>query len=100
MTRQSVKFSIFEAIEGCHENRFVAFNDIPQCNSKFRQAGAPDIGIVQGRERVTEYNPEPPEMMPDYVINADLVSKNLRQGSVVFSQQTQRKPNINKVFYK
>jgi hypothetical protein len=37
MTLGSDKVSIFQAIEGCHENRFVAFNDIPEVNSKFRQ---------------------------------------------------------------
>ncbi len=85
MTRQSEKFSIFETIEGCHDKRFVAFNDIPQVNSKFKSIGVPDIGLIEGREKVTHLNPEPPVMSPDYDIRTDQVARNLRQGSVVFS---------------
>jgi len=72
MTRQSEKFSIFEAIEGCHDKRFVAFNDIPEIDSKFKNiVGVPDIGIIEGREKVTRLNPEPPVMSPDYDISID-----------------------------
>lgn len=86
MTRQSDKFTIFEAMEGCHDKRFVPFNDIPENNSKYKSIGVPDIGLFQGREKVTHFNPEPPVMSPDYDISSDQVSKNLRLGSVVFSQ--------------
>ena len=54
----------------------------------------------QGRDRITDFNPEPLESMPDYDIAADSVSKNLRTGSVIFNKQTKRKPNLNKIFYK
>ena len=74
MTRTAQKFSIFEAMEGCHEKRFVAFNTIPENNSKFKSRGMIDIGNVEGRSKATIFNPEPHEMMPDYVIKADNVS--------------------------
>ena len=84
MTLKSEKFSIFEAMEGCHDNRFVAFNHEPENHSKFKSRGMVDLGIMEGRGKVTTLNPEPHDFMPDYVIKADNVSLNLRLGSVDF----------------
>jgi hypothetical protein len=39
---------------------------------------------MEGREKVTTFNPESHEFMPDYVIKADDVCKNLRLGSINF----------------
>ena len=55
---------------------------------------------MEGRAKVTELNPEPPEMMPDYTPNVDFFKHNLRKGAVEFGSMSSRKPNVNKVYDK
>jgi hypothetical protein len=98
--RQAPKYTIFEAMAGPNENRFVPFNDMPENNSKHTNRGMMDMGILEGREKETLYNLGPEEFLPDYNVHADDMRKNLRLGAIAFNRMSSRKPNVNKVFYK
>jgi hypothetical protein len=64
MSKGTEKICIFDTMEGCHDKRFVAFNDMPLCSSKFTQGAVPDLGAGPGRERAITQ--APPEDMPEY----------------------------------
>lgn len=98
MRKAPVKYSIFEAMAGPNERRFIAFNDMPMISSKYEreQVGIVDFTYQEGRAQVPSLNPEPHEMMPDYTTNVEYFKKNLRQGAVKFGSMSSRKPNINK----
>ena len=102
MQKASVKYTIFETIQGPNERRFIPFEDMPHCNSKYERE---QIGVVewmntQGRDKIASLNPEPHEMMPDYKPNVEYVSKSLRKGAVKFGSMSTRRPNINKTYGK
>jgi hypothetical protein len=62
MSLGSAKHSIFDKMQGCHEKRFVPFNDISVVNSKYPKPLAPDFDktIARGPLFYTT------EEMPDY----------------------------------
>lgn len=101
MHKASVKYTIFETMQGANERRFVPFNDMPHGNSKYarEQIGILDFTNVEGREKITKLNPEPHEMMPDYRPNKEYVSKNLRKGAIKFGSMSARKPNLNQTYW-
>ena len=43
MEKASTKYTIFETMEGANERRFIPFDDMPHCNSKYARE---QIGIV------------------------------------------------------
>ena len=61
MDRAPPKHTIFEMIPGANEKRFIAYNDMPECNSRYKreQVSIVDFTNVEGREKPVELNPEP-----------------------------------------
>ena len=92
----SPKRSIFDNVQGAHENRFVAFNDIPEQNSKYHTQIGTDFHAGSGRTRQLDIpfgNPIP-EHIPDYDPNLDSVKVPLGKGSVDFSLYSKRRPFV------
>ena len=100
MERASVKYTIFETNPGANARRFLTFNDMPLCNSKYgrEQVGILDFVNQEGRAKATSLNPEPPELSPDYDSNLLFYRANLRKGAIDFNAMSARRPNLNKKF--
>lgn len=84
MDRAPEKHTIFEMMPGANEKRFISYNDMPDCNSKYKreQVSIVDFNNVEGREKPTDLNPEPPALSPDYDTNLLFYRANLRKGAV------------------
>jgi len=59
MALDKPKYSIFEAMAGPNENRFVAFDDTTEVNSKFKKGPVCDFSMQEGREKDTQFNRDP-----------------------------------------
>ena len=59
MERASVKYTIFETNPGANAQRFLTFNDMPLCNSKYgrEQVGIVDFVNQEGRDRASSLYP-------------------------------------------
>ena len=92
----SPKISIFDTVKGAHDNRFVAFNDIPLNNSKYHKQIGADFQLGSGRTKILDlpFGFNIPENMPDYDPNFESVQVPLTKGSVDFSLYSSRKPFI------
>jgi hypothetical protein len=75
-------------MKGCHEKRFVAFNDISAANSKYKREQFFRMDPKTGRGRVTDFNPEPQEEAPPYFPDNEYVMRSLAVGKVKFDHQT------------
>ena len=72
MSLESKKQTIFEKMKGCHEMRFVQFNDISEHNSKYaHQPLQVDYETYKGREKQPEFPfvSPPAEDRPFYDVN-------------------------------
>lgn len=95
-----MKNTIFATIEGANDRRFISFNDMPLCSSKYQreQVGIVDFSIVEGREKPSTLNPQPIAISPSYNANVLYFKQNLRKGAIEFDQMSARKPNMNKTY--
>ena len=83
MGRWAEKVSFFHSIEGCNEARFIAF-DASMNRTKYTNHPVPDIGIGQGRDKLSSLNPAPLDQLPDY--DVPLSNEKLRKGSIIFNK--------------
>ena len=90
MFRGRERKTIFEEMQGPHEKRFVAFNDISAANSKYRRDTFFNMDGRQGRELPLVDDPEPVEENPDYFPNKAYVEPSLKKGYVTFNSKQGR----------
>jgi len=93
MQRASLKLSIFNNLKGPHDERFVAFNDIPEGNSKYRTQKSTNFHSGPGRTRPV--GPPANTDIPDYSPNKDFVLRSTTIGHHGFGKFPARKPVVD-----
>jgi len=81
-------------MEGCHERRFVAFNDVTPANSKYKRETFFTIDGQVGREN--HYSvPAVEDEIPDYFPDREhFFMQSLKKGYVTFQKKSGRKPLV------
>jgi len=97
MQRASLKLSIFNNLKGPHDQRFVAFNDLPEGNSKYRAQIYRDFHSNPGRKLPVgpPVGPDIKSDMPDYSPNKDFVLRSTTIGHHGFGNFPARKPVVD-----
>ena len=92
MDRAAEKVSIFDTQKTPHEQRFVAFNDMPVNDSKYKKGAETDFKSGDGRYTlpIHPFVIQQNEQCPDYSPNKEKFLKNLRTGNVDFNRQKDR----------
>jgi hypothetical protein len=97
MERASLKLSIFNNLKGPHDQRFVAFNDMPEGNSKYRAQQSSDFQSGSGRTKPVgfPFKEEVYSEIPDYSPNKDFVLRSTTIGHHGFGKFPARKPVVD-----